>query len=581
VLIAAAIAIAVANQLSAGSVIQANAFYCYDGFPPNQICSRDDGNNTVCDYDTVIWDNVSVSVGEDAVPGDYGVWAQFPFNWDPWINTIHVAADGTYTVGSNYWSAWAPNGGSADHPTVWSVTKPPYGAELVATSVDADGPVTIASPSCGGHATTVHGSVKIRIGTASAGLHIKPLDKKDGGNECGEGYGMARYSAHSREASLNIIDTPIRYRPPRGPAIDFTATYNQRENQQPQVFTYSNLGQKWSFNWLSYATDDPNNASANVAVYVSGGGTEMYSGFNSGSQSYLPDAQSGTVLVRASASSYEKDFPDGSKQIFNLSDGSASFPRKIFMTQWIDPAGNAVTIGYDSSFRINTITDALGQVTTLSYELAGDPLKITKVKEPFPTGRTATFTYNGNGQLTMITDEIGIQSKFTYAADGTNFITSLQTPYGTSNFATGQTGPNRWIEMTDPLGSKERLEYSDNSLGYTSDSARAGTVPTGFTNSGLGFANTFYWDKRAMQMYPPVGGVYDHTKARITHWALNSDGTGSGTPAQSFDCRAPAVRISSTKRKNCSREGNSSRFAMAQSNANNNNPNPHMSGADG
>src|SRR5205814_8088081 len=137
---------------------------------------------------------------------------------------------------------------------------------------------------------------------------------------------------------------------------------------------------------------------------------------------------------------YEKRFPDGSKQIFTLSDGATSYPRKIFMTQSVDPVGNAVTIGYDSSFRITAITDALGQVTTVSYELSGDPLKITKVTEPFSTGRLATFAYNANGQLTTITDEIGIQSVFTYTTDGTNFITSLQTPYGTSNFTTGQSG---------------------------------------------------------------------------------------------------------------------------------------------
>src|SRR5207302_10626629 len=136
-------------------------------------------------------------------------------------------------------------------------------------------------------------------------------------------------------------------------------------------------------------------------------------------------------------------------------------------TQWVDPAGNAMTLSFDSSFRITAITDALGQITSLSYELSGDPLKITKVTEPFPTGRYATFAYNANGQLVSITDEIGIQSVFTYTTGGTNFITSLQTRYGTSNFTTGQTGTNRWIEMTDPLGGKERVEYRDNAPGIS------------------------------------------------------------------------------------------------------------------
>ena len=356
--------------------------------------------------------------------------------------------------------------------------------------------------------------------------HTKPNDLKEGGNQ-DDCPGMARYTAHAMLASLNIEDTPIRYSPPRGLAINFTVTYNQRESQQPQTFSYSNLGSKWTFNWLSYVADDPNNASANAAVYVPGGGAENFSGFDSGLQMYLPDPQSRAVLVRTSTTSYEKRFPDGSKQIFNLSDGSTSAPRKIFMTQWVDPAGNAVTLSFDSSFRITTITDAVGLVTTLSYELSGDPMKITKVAEPFPTGRSATFTYT-NGQLTTITDEIGIQSIFTYAADGTNFISSLQTPYGATNFSAGQSGTNKWIEMTDPLGGKERVEFRDNAPGISATEALA---PVGMTNFGLDVANTFYWDKKAIEMYPPVNGVYDYTKARITHWAYNSDGTVSGIAA--------------------------------------------------
>jgi RHS repeat-associated protein len=338
---------------------------------------------------------------------------------------------------------------------------------------------------------------------------------------------MARYSAHLMLASLNIEDTPFGYIPARGPAIDFRVAYNQRELAQPTTFSYSNLGPNWTFNWLSYVTDDPGNPSAAAGVYVRGGGTEKYAGFNSTTQSYAPDAQSQAVLVRTNSApiTYEKRYSDGSKEVYSLSDNSNTFPRKIFMTQVVDPSGNAVTVGYDSSFRNTSLTDALGKVTTLSYELSGDPLKITKITEPFSTGRTAIFSYT-NGQLTTITDEIGIQSQFHYMS-GTNFIDSLTTPYGTSSFATGQTGSNAWVEMTDPLGGKERIEYRDNAPGIA---ATESVVPSasGLTNDNLNVANSFYWDKKATLMYPPVNGVYDYTKAHITHWTYNSDGSLSG-----------------------------------------------------
>ncbi len=106
--------------------------------------------------------------------------------------------------------------------------------------------------------------------------------------------GMARYSLHSKAASLNVQDTPLSYSPPRGPPIDFTVTYNQRENQQPATFTFSNLGPKWSFNWLSYVTDHPTAQLGKTAVAVMGGGSEMFA-FNFSNGSFNPDSQSHAV----------------------------------------------------------------------------------------------------------------------------------------------------------------------------------------------------------------------------------------------------------------------------------------------
>ncbi|PYL09462.1 MAG: hypothetical protein DME34_02585 [Verrucomicrobia bacterium] len=326
--------------------------------------------------------------------------------------------------------------------------------------------------------------------------YTKPWDRKNGGDQ--KCHGMAHYSAHSMLASLNIEDTPVGYTPPRGTVVEFTVTYNQRDNQQPQTFTFSNLGPKWTFNWLSYVVDDPNISSARASVYVAGGGAEIYSGFDSGSQSYLADPQSHALLMRTSSTSYERRLPDGAKQIFALADGALYYPRKIFMTQVVDPAGNAVTIGYDGSFRIKTLSDGLNPPTTISYE-NDDPLKITKVTDPF--GRFATFSYP-DGKLTTITDPVGIQSQFHYAS-GSNFIDSLTTPYGTTTFATGQTGTNKWIEITDPLTGKERVEFRDNAPGIGDSETVA---PAGMTNSGLAVANTFYWDKKSIEMFTPQNG---------------------------------------------------------------------------
>ena len=374
---------------------------------------------------------------------------------------------------------------------------------------------------CNPHDVGVPGTVSIGsdpVQTPTA-TNLKVNDLKSGGNQCPDGPvpPMARYSVHSMLVSLNIQDRPLRYQPAFGPPVDFTVTYNERDTLQPTTFGYSNLGPKWTFDWFSVVLDDPDIQLPYTSLYRSGGGAEIFVA-DYDSHSFIPDPQSHATLLKTGDASYERRMPDGSKQVFGRSDGATFYPRRIFMTQIVDPAGNAVTIGYDATFRVTTLTDALGQVTTLSYELPGDPLKITKVTDPF--GRFATFEYT-NGLLTRITDQIGIQSQFTYTS-GSDSIDSLTTPYGTATFARGGSGTNRWIETTDPLGGKERVEYRDQAPGISASDPVAPVAP-GITNAALDFANTFYWDKKAMLLAPG-----DYTKAKITHWLYNHDGSVSG-----------------------------------------------------
>src|SRR6266498_2560490 len=178
---------------------------------------------------------------------------------------------------------------------------------------------------------------------------------------------MARYAFHTMAVSLNIVDTPVGYTPPRGPVVEFTLTYNQREAGQPASFTYSNLGNKWTFDWLAYISDDPNNTNAQVNYYVQGGGTEPYSNYDPATQSYATQLESRSKVVRTSSTSYERRLPDGSRQTFTLSDGATSSPRKIFLAGMADPFGSWSSNVFDANFRLVAVKDALGQVTTLNY----------------------------------------------------------------------------------------------------------------------------------------------------------------------------------------------------------------------
>jgi RHS repeat-associated protein len=320
--------------------------------------------------------------------------------------------------------------------------------------------------------------------------------------------GMATYDADAARVSLTIVDTPVAYTPPVGPPVEFTVSYQQREIAPVQTPTYSNLGNKWSFTWLSYLVINPSDPAAAATAYGPGGGTLHYDGFNTGTQSYLPERETQVSLVKVGTDQYEKRFPDGSKQIFTVSDG-AGFARKIFMSQSLDPNGSALIYTYDASFRLVAVTDALGQVTTLSYELSNDPLKVTKVTDPF--GRRAIMEYNQAGQLWKITDSIGLISQFTYQTG--DFISKMATAYGETTFVMGESGASyRWLEMTDPLGAKERLEYNTNIAPPLSD---ANIVPVDIktANQLSQYRNSYYWDKEAMAEAPG-----DYQSARRMHW---------------------------------------------------------------
>jgi hypothetical protein len=101
-----------------------------------------------------------------------------------------------------------------------------------------------------------------------------PQDEKAKPGDCG--VGMCAYNFHEMTVSLNLTDTPVGYRPPRGPAAYVTLTYNQREARQPANFGFFNVGPKWTLNWLSYIEDDPTCAACSAVRYVAGGGAVHY-----------------------------------------------------------------------------------------------------------------------------------------------------------------------------------------------------------------------------------------------------------------------------------------------------------------
>jgi len=102
---------------------------------------------------------------------------------------------------------------------------------------------------------------------------------------------------------------------------------------------------------------------------------------------------------------YERRLADGGREIYSQSNGAMTNPRRVFLTQIIDPAGNAVSLTYDGQMRLTALTDALKRVTKFSYELSARPLLVTALTDPF--GRSAKIAYDASGRLVQITDVAG------------------------------------------------------------------------------------------------------------------------------------------------------------------------------
>lgn len=331
-------------------------------------------------------------------------------------------------------------------------------------------------------------------------------------------------------ASLQVSDNPVSYKPPLGPAVDFHLIYNEFDPSHPANPAYSNVGPQWTTGWLAFITDNPTSMGSGVSLVRGEGGAAIYSGYSGGtSGTFAREERTGAILALVSTSpiTYERRFPDGSKEVYSQSDGATKSPRHVFLTKKVDAKGNAVTFGYDATMRLVSVTDAIGQVTTLQYQNAANPMLITGVTDPF--GRTAIMGYDSNGRLNELTDAIGMQSSFTYGtATGVAYpvITAMTTPYGTTNVTTWNDpngGNHRWVTLTDPLGHTSKYEFMHGAPGIPFSESQ---TPTGMNlfNSYINYRNTFVWDGAA---YAKASG--DYTQAMIYHWLHRTDGLTSGT----------------------------------------------------
>jgi RHS repeat-associated protein len=367
-------------------------------------------------------------------------------------------------------------------------------------------------------------------GMTEPALAVTPYTPVVGGS-CSQ-RGMPAYVFHPMPGSIRLEDVPLTYSVPVGPQVIFKINYNDLDSSAPaSAPTFSNVGLTWSTDWVAWVehVPDPLTDASILRMHVSGGGGEVAT-YATANGYFGPSEFSFSTITRSGTATYTRTFPDGSKEIYDTPD-SAGTPTRVFLSKRLDPAGNTISFTYDSNHRLKAVTDAIGQVTTLQYNLASDIYKITSVTDPFM--RVAKLGYNAGGQLTSVTDQINLTSTFAYASDG--FIQTMTTPYGTTTFAKLAETPGslRDLEVTDPVGGKERLQYIDGGAPIipTINPAPASVVVGGQTvpffaeNKRLEFRDCFYWSKKAMQLVTgdPLGDAMLARQYRFytdRHWLV-------------------------------------------------------------
>ncbi len=329
-------------------------------------------------------------------------------------------------------------------------------------------------------------------------------NESSGGGEAEGECGMAQWDIHLMLVSLNIRDKPLGYTPPVGPPVMVTATYNSRQNQSIATTSHTNFGPKWSLSSVAYLIGD----TSSVTVVGGYGASESYQGAPGQPGLYRRNKKSYSMILRSGLTSfYTRQWPDGTEEEYGYEGPTGT----VYRTKLRDPSGNELTYHYSNiggyEVVLTKITDAIGQETLFEYANGG--LTPTKITDPF--GRTATFAYNDEKQLISITDMIGIQSAFTYLTNS-DFIETMTTPYGTTQFETGSQNAARWMQVTHPNGDMERAEFRHNGEGVGSN---PGAIPDGIMVdlSYHNYRNSFYWDRKAMKE-----GAGDVTKAKLTHF---------------------------------------------------------------
>lgn len=258
--------------------------------------------------------------------------------------------------------------------------------------------------------------------------------------------------------NLVVTDVPLWYDAPMGPAIEIKLTYNSKDSLN-QIRPFGN---KWLFNYASYAMESPNSTqpAGSVLVVMPTGRGDVYQPLTG--STYTSPAGNFNRLTKIGDYTYDLLLPDGTTYHYGVPAAMAGTSSLLLSIE--DRNSNIVQIVHGEDGAITGIIDPQNNTITLGYNGQG---LVESASDEF--GRTATFSYDASRNLIGQTDMGGLSYSYTYDSD--IYLTSITKPSGTTLFYIEPANDavsnnfNRYPEPGGSMWSNYRITITD-SLGY-------------------------------------------------------------------------------------------------------------------
>jgi len=224
--------------------------------------------------------------------------------------------------------------------------------------------------------------------------------------------------------------------------FNISRTYNSKGENTNSVF-----GRKWSFEYSQYISG----ASDGSLIYTRGDGSSLY---------FTPDGSGGYIspvgyeyTLKRNVTKVDSEFQYSEYILTDSEKNVYTFNRYGLLQSITDLKGNVISVGYDSSYRINKLSTSSG----LQYVIVTDDMgKITSIE--LPNGRTLRYTYDSAENLISYTDALGNTVRYEYDSQGR--MTAWYDQENNRIILNTYDSEGRVLTQEDALGNVSALEYS-------------------------------------------------------------------------------------------------------------------------